>query len=76
MPHVKWSTLLAKAAVRRRLLAGWVPWVHRRIGPGSIEEWALIDGETVKTEPITPPEGEVLDDVLSEWAEIQEEQQE
>lgn len=57
----------AKQMVLDRLKAGWYVWVrtaHQVV-------WARVEnrpgGSVIETDPITPPEGVVLDEVLAEF---------
>lgn len=51
--------------VLRLLRRGWVPWVRPRTpGPGSEEVWARVVKGEVKTKPLTPPEGELVSDIM------------
>lgn len=57
-----------RLSVLRRLAEGWVPWVHANAKhSGSVEEWARFDDRgRLETAPLTPPEGELVSDIMRE----------
>ena len=54
----------------RRILMGWQVWIRPLPdrGCGSEQVWAKMEKDEIRIDPITPPEGVALDEILGkEW---------